>query len=331
MSMSLGLDFPGLVAHWTENGMALQPATSRALEGYRDNLRLFGRLADVMRASGPFGRRRSWSRRPGTKVSARPPVPYTIGVAPPAASEGFVAVGALRRDVGRRPRRGGLLQRGATVAAPGVDILSASGRGLHRDERHEHGCSACRRGRSAVGGEPAGLHGPHRSRPAIRACHRQQPPTAGSRPDRCRRRARSRAARGDRGGAMARPTIGAPMSDDKVVGDVRRIFGDVGVPSPSGCGRAASPRPCNRWPGEARPDRRGDAPRARTRRREGDRRARQARRRSRAATSMLTSASGWRRSSCSKAAPRSSSRKATSSTAARVVAADRPSRSASAR
>jgi subtilisin family serine protease len=126
MSMSLGLDFPGLVAYWTENGMALQPATSRALEGYRDNLRLFGRLADVMRASGPFGRTALVVAATGNESQREAPVPYTIGVAPPAASEGFVAVAALRRTPDGALAVAGFSNSGATVAAPGVDILSAN-------------------------------------------------------------------------------------------------------------------------------------------------------------------------------------------------------------
>jgi subtilisin family serine protease len=125
MSMSLGLDFPGLVAYWTENGMALQPATSRALEGYRDNVRLFGRLADVMRASGPFGRAALVVAATGNESQREAPAPYTIGVAPPAASEGFVAVAALGRTSDGALAVASFSNSGATVAAPGVDILSA--------------------------------------------------------------------------------------------------------------------------------------------------------------------------------------------------------------
>jgi subtilisin family serine protease len=126
MSMSLGLDFPGLVTQWTDNGMALQPATSRALEGYRDNLRLFGRLADVLQASGPYGRGALVVAATGNESKRGAPVPYTIGVAPPAASEGFVAVAALRRTPDGALGIADFSNSGASVAAPGVDILSAN-------------------------------------------------------------------------------------------------------------------------------------------------------------------------------------------------------------
>jgi subtilisin family serine protease len=129
MSMSLGLDFPGLVAQWTESGMALQPATSRALEGYRDNLRLFGRLADVIRASGPYGPAALVVAATGNESQREAVVPYTIGVAPPAASEGFVAVAALRRTSDGALEVADFSNSGASVAAPGVDILSASAGG----------------------------------------------------------------------------------------------------------------------------------------------------------------------------------------------------------
>jgi subtilisin family serine protease len=52
-------------------------------------------------------------------------VPYTIGVAPPAASEGFVAVAALRRAAGGDLEVADFSNTGGAVAAPGVDIVSA--------------------------------------------------------------------------------------------------------------------------------------------------------------------------------------------------------------
>jgi subtilisin family serine protease len=125
MSMSLALDFPGLVAQWIENGMAPEPATSRALEGYRDNVRLFGRLADVIRASGPYGPAALVVAATGNESQREAADPYTIGVAPPAASEGFVAVAALRQAADGRLEVADFSNSGASVAAPGADILSA--------------------------------------------------------------------------------------------------------------------------------------------------------------------------------------------------------------
>jgi subtilisin family serine protease len=125
VSMSLGLDFPGLVARWTDEGLPLEPATSRALEGYRDTIRLFGRLADVFRAAGPYGRGALVIAASGNESRRDDGTPYTIGVSPPAASEGFVAVGAVERTTDGTLRLAGFSNAGATVVAPGVGILSA--------------------------------------------------------------------------------------------------------------------------------------------------------------------------------------------------------------
>jgi subtilisin family serine protease len=105
--------------------LALQPATSRALEGYRDSLRLVGRLADVIRATGPYGNAALVIAATGNESQRGAAAPYTIGVAPPAASEGFVAVGALRRKPDGALDVAEFSNVGASVAAPGVDILSA--------------------------------------------------------------------------------------------------------------------------------------------------------------------------------------------------------------
>jgi subtilisin family serine protease len=125
ISMSLGLDFPGLVARWTAKGLAVQPATSRALEAYRDNLRLFGALAGYIRASSAFGRTALVVAATGNESRRRSDSPYTIGVAPPAASEGFIAVGALQRAPDGAFAVADFSNTGAAVAAPGVDVVSA--------------------------------------------------------------------------------------------------------------------------------------------------------------------------------------------------------------
>jgi subtilisin family serine protease len=125
ISMSLGLDFPGLVARWAGKGLSLQPATSRALEAYRDNLRLFGALAAYIRASSAFGRTALVVAATGNESQRGSAEPYTIGVAPPAASEGFIAVGALRKGPDGGLAVADFSNTGPAVAAPGVDIVSA--------------------------------------------------------------------------------------------------------------------------------------------------------------------------------------------------------------
>ncbi|MFL7839508.1 MAG: S8 family peptidase [Candidatus Promineifilaceae bacterium] len=122
ISMSLGIDFPGFVDYLVnQQGLPIPAATSIALEGYRSNINLFTELSRFVAANNAFG--------PGTVIMAasgneseRPE--YEIAVAPPAASTGMIAVGAL-----------GQSSTGLTVAsfsnnqvdvsAPGVGVVSA--------------------------------------------------------------------------------------------------------------------------------------------------------------------------------------------------------------
>ena len=126
LSMSLGIDFPGLVARLTAQGLPVQPATSRALQAYRDNIELFGTLARLIRANAALGRSAVVVAATGNESKREAPVPYTIAVSPPAASEGFISVAALMQADGN----GGLKvarfsNTGPSIAAPGVDIVSA--------------------------------------------------------------------------------------------------------------------------------------------------------------------------------------------------------------
>jgi subtilisin family serine protease len=125
VSVSLGLDFPGLVSRWTDDGLPVQPATSRALEGYRDSLRLFDALAEVLRGHGPRGPAPVLISATGNESRRDGDPAYTVGVAPPAASDGFVAVAALGRTAGGGLRLADFSNAGARIAAPGCEILSA--------------------------------------------------------------------------------------------------------------------------------------------------------------------------------------------------------------
>jgi subtilisin family serine protease len=129
ISLSLGLDFPGLVRTLVEGqGLDIEPATSRALSAYRDNVRLFDKLGDLLRAHGALFSRTIVVAASGNE-SRRPK--FTIAVAPPAAADGFIAVGAIGRSE-TAPGRftvAPFSNTGPMVAAPGVDILSAKAGG----------------------------------------------------------------------------------------------------------------------------------------------------------------------------------------------------------
>jgi subtilisin family serine protease len=122
ISMSLGIDFPGYVAYLVEsNGLAQEPATSIALEGYRANVNLFNHVADMVQASGSFLQGALLIAAAGNE-SERPR--YEIAVGPPAAATGIVSVGAVGKGgEGLTVARFSNTQ--VDVAAPGVAIVSA--------------------------------------------------------------------------------------------------------------------------------------------------------------------------------------------------------------
>lgn len=124
ISMSLGMDFPGLVKEWEERGLPVALATSRALEGYRANVILFERLASLVRAMGSFGQVTAIVAAAGNESERDVNPDFEIAVSPPAVSEGIISVAAL----GQGPQGftvAPFSNTGATLSGPGVDIISA--------------------------------------------------------------------------------------------------------------------------------------------------------------------------------------------------------------
>ncbi len=124
ISMSLGMDFPGLVKEWEGQGLPTELATSRALEGYRLNVLLFERLTSLVRAMGPFAQTTLIVAAAGNESERDVNPDFEIAVSPPAVAEGIVSVAALGESAT------GLVvasfsNTGATVSGPGVAIVSA--------------------------------------------------------------------------------------------------------------------------------------------------------------------------------------------------------------
>lgn len=121
ISMSLGMDFPGYQKDLQARGMPAEVATSHALEGYRQNVMLFERLASMLRARSAISQATIIVAAAGNE-SNRPE--WEIAVSPPAVSEGIISVAALGKNAqGFYAAR--FSNTGANVSAPGVDILSA--------------------------------------------------------------------------------------------------------------------------------------------------------------------------------------------------------------
>jgi subtilisin family serine protease len=135
VNLSLGFDFPALVRRWTEDGMPADLATSRALELYRDNLRLVDGLMELIEAQARIGKGALLVAAAGneSKRDLRPD--YRIAVAPPAAGDGILSVGALGTAGPPHDRLSiaPFSNSRPLVCAPGVAVTSArAGGGLVR-------------------------------------------------------------------------------------------------------------------------------------------------------------------------------------------------------
>ena len=121
--MSLGIDFPGFVNSLVkEKGLDVRPATSVALEAYRANINLFSVLAEYIGSQSVFQQGSAIVAASGNE-SKRPN--YEIAVAPPAAANGIIAVGAVKQSsAGLSVAEFSNTQ--VDVCAPGVDVVSAN-------------------------------------------------------------------------------------------------------------------------------------------------------------------------------------------------------------
>ncbi len=121
ISMSLGIDFAGFVAELINEGYDAAQATSLALEGYTENVALFGALAGYLKALSPVAHGCIIVSASGN-ASARPEI--EIGAEPPAASKDIIAVGALQKTSGGLSVAN-FSNRNVDLAAPGVSVVSA--------------------------------------------------------------------------------------------------------------------------------------------------------------------------------------------------------------
>jgi subtilisin family serine protease len=128
ISMSLGIDFPGLVEELRQRGVPVELATSMALEGYRDNILLFGKLASLVQARAAFGQPALIVAAAGNESRRDEDANFVIAVSPPAAGEGIVSVAAL----GQGPQGftvAPFSNTKARLAGPGVNVSSAKAGG----------------------------------------------------------------------------------------------------------------------------------------------------------------------------------------------------------
>lgn len=133
INMSLGFNFPGLVAHWVAQGLPPELATSRALAQYRDNVRFFDATLALLRARAAQFPSPLIVAAAGNESRRQLRADHTIEVSPPAAADGVVAVAALR-SLGAPHTALSVASFSnvrAAVAAPGVAVYSAQRGGGH--------------------------------------------------------------------------------------------------------------------------------------------------------------------------------------------------------
>jgi len=126
INMSLGFDYPGLVKYLVnEFGLPVEMATSRALQGYRDNIRLFDRLVALYRALAAMQENAALLIAAAGNESRRNIRPdFTIDVAPPAAGDGIVSVAAVAGPAAPLSIAP-FSNINPNVSAPGVGIFSS--------------------------------------------------------------------------------------------------------------------------------------------------------------------------------------------------------------
>lgn len=129
ISMSLGIDFPGLVERLIQQGYPAPLATSLALEGYRANVKMFEALAYTAQHWGAEERPLLLVAAAGNESQRDQNKDWEVSVSLPAVSTGFLSVAALGQSA-LGQSAGGLVvapfsNTNANIAAPGVNIVSA--------------------------------------------------------------------------------------------------------------------------------------------------------------------------------------------------------------
>lgn len=124
ISMSLGFDFPGMVAGLIDDGWPADLATSTALEAYRGNLKMFDALMSVLRAQAAFGGSPLVVAAAGNESQRAINPQYRIAASLPAAAESVISVAAIG-DNSTEYTVADFSNSLALLSAPGVDITSA--------------------------------------------------------------------------------------------------------------------------------------------------------------------------------------------------------------
>ncbi len=128
ISMSLGFDFPGLGARLVAQGFPADLATSVALEGYRENIRIFDAMLDLFRAQAAMTGGVVVVAASGNESERDVDPDHEVSASLPAAAFGVISVGALAKGADGL-RVAPFSNTNPVLSAPGVDIVSAKAGG----------------------------------------------------------------------------------------------------------------------------------------------------------------------------------------------------------
>lgn len=135
ISMSLGFDFPAMVANLTKNGWPLDLAVSKTLLAFRGNLEVLNVIMLKIEALARAGTDIAGYggtlvvAATGNESRADEDQDFRIGASLPSASAGVCSVGALASDGAGKFTIAPFSNGGATFCAPGVNIVSAKAGG----------------------------------------------------------------------------------------------------------------------------------------------------------------------------------------------------------
>src|SRR5262249_7080699 len=132
LSMSLGFDFPGMVAKLIAAQWPPELATSVALQAYRGNLRMLDALMEMVAARRAFDGGAVIVAAAGNESDREVNAEFEIAVSIPAAANGVVSVGALEVMPSGKLRVADFSNTLPEISAPGVGILSAKAGGKLR-------------------------------------------------------------------------------------------------------------------------------------------------------------------------------------------------------
>jgi subtilisin family serine protease len=126
VSLSLGIDFTAYAENLVDQGYPVRIATSRALQAYRANVRLFDSLGKMVQTASLSVRGAIIVVAAGNESRRTDDPRFTVETTPPGIAEGFLSVGALRKRAdGQAWSVANFSNTGCQLSAPGVRILSA--------------------------------------------------------------------------------------------------------------------------------------------------------------------------------------------------------------